>query len=154
MSKVEGVALGTVKAVNGDGEIQVTYRGLPGLNESRSAPVATMMAGASRGCWMMPEIGDEALVAFRNGNVHEPYVIGFLWNGEDQPPDSDAHRRIIRTRKGHAIALDDTDQAEKLEVRSSSGLTFTLDDTPGQEQIRIEGGGRRIVMAQGKVEFF
>ena len=151
MSKVDGVALGTVKSVNRDGEVQVAYRGLPGLNQSRFAPVATMLAGKDKGSWMMPEVGDEALIAFRNGNAEEPYIIGFLWNGQDRPPEQDVPRRLIRSKSGHSILLDDTAGSEKVVVQSKSGLTVTLDDA--QSMIQLEGGGRRMVMRSGKVEF-
>ena len=151
MSKIDGVAVGTVKVVSRDGEVQVAYRGVPGLNHSRLAPVATMLAGKGNGSWMMPEVGDEALIAFRNGNAEEPYIIGFLWNGEDQPPEHDAPKRLIRSKSGHSILLDDTSGSEKVVVRSKSGLTVTLDDA--QSMIQLEGGGRRMVLQSGKVEF-
>jgi uncharacterized protein involved in type VI secretion and phage assembly len=34
----------------------------------------------------MPEIGDEALVAFEHGDPERPYIIGALWNGVDSAP--------------------------------------------------------------------
>ena len=33
-------------------------------------------------------IGDEVLVAFENGDVRRPFVIGNVWNGADSPPES------------------------------------------------------------------
>jgi uncharacterized protein involved in type VI secretion and phage assembly len=33
-------------------------------------------------------IGDEVLVAFENGDVRSPFVIGNEWDGTDSPPES------------------------------------------------------------------
>ena len=59
----------------------------------------------------MPEIGDEALVAFLHGRLSHPYIIGFLWNGRDQPPTSDKTLRIIHSKNGHKISLYDPEVA-------------------------------------------
>ena len=46
------------------------------------------MAGKERGYWFMPEVDDEAIVAFEHGDFDHPFVVGFLHNGVDTPPDS------------------------------------------------------------------
>ena len=51
------------------------------------APIASLLSGKSRGARFMPEVDDEALVAFDHGEFEHPYVIGFLWNGVDKAPD-------------------------------------------------------------------
>ena len=57
--------------------------------ESAWAPVAAPLAGKQRGAFFMPELGDEVLVAFEDGSFDSPYIIGFLWNGVDMPPETD-----------------------------------------------------------------
>src|SRR2546425_1196520 len=47
------------------------------------ARMATLMAGANRGTWFIPDVKDEVLVAFEAGNPRRPYVVGALWNGKD-----------------------------------------------------------------------
>ena len=64
----------------------------------------------------LPEVDDEVLVGFEHGDIHRPYVIGALWNGKDQPPlqvseavgDGKVNKRVIKSRSGHTITLDDT----------------------------------------------
>ena len=34
---------------------------------------------------MLPEVGDEVLVAFAQGDLGHPYVLGGLYNGQDKP---------------------------------------------------------------------
>jgi uncharacterized protein involved in type VI secretion and phage assembly len=55
----------------------------------------------------MPEIDDEALVAFEHGDFHHPFILGFLWNGADRPPTDDPKKRLIRSLNGHEIEIYD-----------------------------------------------
>ncbi len=59
----------------------------------------------------MPELDDEALVAFDHGNVDHPYVVGFLHNGVDLPPDDDIDFKVrrVKTVSGHILEFDDRD---------------------------------------------
>jgi uncharacterized protein involved in type VI secretion and phage assembly len=157
MGDTYGVVTGEVVSVDdrhGEGRVRVKFRWLGGNNEGYWAPVASLMAGPGRGTWFMPREGDECLVAFDKGAVNHPYIIGFLWNGQDRPPETNPNKRMIKSVKGHVITLDDSDGGEKIVVTSKSGLTITLDDTPGEEKIQLEGGGRRLVMSQGRVDFY
>jgi type VI secretion system VgrG family protein len=51
--------------------------------ESDWARVAVPSLG---GAFSLPEIDDEVLVAFENGDPRRPYVLGSLYNGVDRPP--------------------------------------------------------------------
>lgn len=63
--------------------------------------------GKDRGFFYHPELQDEVLVAFEEGDPQHPYIVGFLWNGVDLPPTTDPHRRLIRSVNGHEIELYD-----------------------------------------------
>jgi uncharacterized protein involved in type VI secretion and phage assembly len=108
------------------------------------------MAGPSRGQFYSPEVGDEALVAFEHGDFDHPFVVGFLWNGVDQPPESDRKKRVIVSVSGHRITLDDSPGGEKIEIKSSSGQTITIDDS--QQSIELHGGGRILALKSGQVQ--
>jgi uncharacterized protein involved in type VI secretion and phage assembly len=51
------------------------------------ARVSLPLGGNRTGLWALPEIGDEVIVAFENGDVSRPFVIGSLWDGK-KPPTS------------------------------------------------------------------
>lgn len=102
------------------------------------ARLATTMAGGERGTWFVPETGDEVLVSFHGGDPRWPYVIGALWNGQDDPPesmDSGNNIRSIVSRSGIRITLDDTDGA----------VTLTL-ETPGGQQVSLADAGSQITV--------
>jgi len=90
------------------GRVQIR---LPWLDVPVYARVATLMAGSNRGTFFIPQPGDEVLVAFNHGDVREPFVIGSLWNGVDQPPATDMgdpmFKRLIRTPQGLELEFDD-----------------------------------------------
>ncbi len=110
MGRISGVVTGQVVNVvdpEGQGRVQVSLPWLGGQNESYWAPIATMMSGRGRGSWFMPEVGDEVLIAFSQEDVAHPFVIGFLWNGQDTPPTTDPHLRTIHSVNGHQIQIYD-----------------------------------------------
>ena len=61
----------------------------------------------------MPEPGDEVLVAFQDGKFDSPYVVGFLWNGEQVSPEDTPHNRVIVTPGGHQLRFEDKDHRRR-----------------------------------------
>jgi len=126
--KIAGVVVGVVsnnKDDDGLGRVKVIFPWLSETEESQWARVATLMAGEKRGALFLPEVGDEVLVAFEQGDRDRPYVIGALWNGKDKPPKTNDNGknniRLIQSRSGHQITLDDTDGSEKIEITDKTG---------------------------------
>jgi uncharacterized protein involved in type VI secretion and phage assembly len=100
------------------------------------ARVATLMGGSNRGSWFIPDTGDEVLVAFEAGDPRRPYVLGGLWNGTDAPPEAmdgggRNTKKVIRSRNGVKITLEDEDGREQLIVETPGGQRITLRDGPG-----------------------
>ena len=115
-------------------------------SESAWARVSTFMAGEEQGFYFVPEIEQEVLVAFMQGDINYPVVIGSLWNADSIPPqvDDNDNNEIgkIRSRSGHEIVFNDNiDGDTKIEIISSTGHKIVLDDTePGQIEISTAGG--------------
>jgi phage baseplate assembly protein V len=131
---MSGVAVGVVinnQDPQGLGRVQVMLPNYSDLDIGHWARIAVLMAGNQRGTFFLPEVGDEVLVAFEGGDLERPFILGGLWNGQDNPPDANAdgknNKRIIKSRSGHVVLLDDTDGSEKIEIVDKSGnnsLTF------------------------------
>jgi uncharacterized protein involved in type VI secretion and phage assembly len=133
---------------DGQGRVRITLPWAPDVDGGQYeawARLATMMAGAHRGTWFVPDVGDEVLVMFEGGDARRPYVIGMLWNGSDPPPESmdgagNNHRKVIRSRNGVKITLDDQDGQEKLICETPGGQKITLKDGPGAVEIEDSNG--------------
>ena len=123
----------------GWGRVQVILPWSPDPESERYfawARMATLFAGADRGSWFLPDVGDEVLVAFEHGDPRRPYVLGGLWNGQDNPPEAANHseannRKLLRTRNGVMVTLDDSDGQEKLTLETPGGQKVELADGPG-----------------------
>jgi uncharacterized protein involved in type VI secretion and phage assembly len=97
--------------------------------ETDWARVATAGGGPDRGMLVLPEVNDEVLVAFEQGDPRRPFVLAGLYNGVDAPPfgggvDTAAGtvvRRGLRSRKGHEIVVSDADGDEHVEIRTRDG---------------------------------
>lgn len=92
------------------------------------------------------------LVAFENGDVNRPYIIGSLWNGKDIPPETNKdgknNIRLFKSRSGHVIQFADTKGEESITLTSAKGHVIKLDDKGGAEQIHIsdKSGKNRIIL--------
>jgi uncharacterized protein involved in type VI secretion and phage assembly len=133
----------------GEARVQVRLPWLPGYEPW--ARVAAVAAGGKRGLYYLPQVGDEVLVGFAHGDVTDPYVLGSLWNGQDNPPadaPTDASSKVIlKTPKGHVVELDDL--AQTVEITTIGGPKATL----SSDKIVLEAGSSKATLeSAGKIK--
>jgi phage baseplate assembly protein V len=137
------------------GRVKLHFPWLSGEDESGWARIAAPMAGANRGVWMLPEVGDEVLVMFAHGNIDQPFVIGALWNGVDAPPgnneDGRNNLRVIRSRSGHTLVFDDTEGAETITISDAAQDNAIVIDA-SQDTVTIRSAGRLKLSASRGIE--
>jgi len=134
--RIAGVVVGLVTN-NQDpeelGRVKVKFPWLSDTDEGHWARIAVPMAGSLRGFYFLPEVDDEVLVAFEQGDARFPFVVGALWNGKDKPPekndDGENNIRAIKSRSGHVIRLTDKDGSEKIEIIDKTGKNQIVFDT-------------------------
>jgi phage baseplate assembly protein V len=140
-----GLVLGTVMTTDdpeGWGRVRVQFPWLDGYTISGWAPIVSAMAGPDYGTWFIPEVGNEAVVAFERGDVSKPFVLGFLWNGVDQPPSTSTKERMIRSVNGHTIRLLDSSPTEGgnkggISIEDAHGNSIVMSNT----QVTINARG-------------
>ncbi len=113
------------------GRVRVTFPVLSGSYESWWARTVQPGAGEARGAVVLPEIGDEVLVAFGQGSFDQPYVLGGLFNGRDAPDkawgehvganDGTVTRRAFASRTGMVVEHVETSAEERLTVSTNEG---------------------------------
>ena len=124
------------------GRVKLEYPWRDADDESYWARIATEMTGQDYGTHFLPEVEDEVLVSFENGDIHKPIVIGSLYSGNRKPPEnnSDGNNdvRTITTRSGHKIEFDDNDSEGAVTIETNAGHMLKLDDASGGETVTIE----------------
>ncbi|MDZ7754059.1 MAG: phage baseplate assembly protein V [Gammaproteobacteria bacterium] len=104
------------------------------------ARVAVPFAGNNRGAFLIPDVGDEVLVSFVNSDPRQPIVIGGLWSGSTDVPETlggsgdSVDRWSITGKAGTHIAIVE-------EQPSDATISFT---TPGgvSGELTDAGGGK------------
>lgn len=155
-----------IKDPDGQGRVKVTLPWSPdsgGGSYEAWARLATLMAGSNKGTWFVPSVNDEVLVCFEAGDPRRPYVIGSLWNGRDSAPESmdgggNNYKKVIRSKNGVKVTLDDHDGQERLVLETPGGQKVTLGDGPGTikledsngNSVKLEAGGITVTTS-GKV---
>jgi uncharacterized protein involved in type VI secretion and phage assembly len=108
------------------------------------ARVVCPFAGKDRGAFLMPDVDDEVLVVFHNGDPSYPLVLGGLWNGSSTAPADLAggqnRYKVIRSKNGVKLTLDDQQGQETFIVETPGGQKITLKDGPGKVTIEDSNG--------------
>lgn len=149
-----GVVVGLVSDVHdpsGQGRVKLTFPWLSDDYVSDWARTVQPGAAKNRGAMVVPEVGDEVLVAFEQNDPRRPYVLGGLFNGVDTPSTEGptlidggsgaVNRRSIVSRNGHRIDLLDEDgRTEGIAMRSGDGaLRLALDQVGAKVEIGSDG---------------
>lgn len=133
--------------------VQIRLLNCDGLDDQDGpvwARVAVPFAGANRGAFFLPDVGDEVLVVFLNGDPRFPMVVGGLWNGHDQAPDTLLGNRVdrwtITGKAGTKIAIvEEQSGQEKIVFQTPAGVKGTLTDEAGG-RIKLEAAGNTVTM--------
>jgi phage baseplate assembly protein gpV len=101
----------------------------------------SLHAGKDRGWYCLPEIGDEVLIAYENGNPDLPIALGALYNKVDLPPSSavnaDNNIKMFVTKGGNQICFKDDSGSEQIKISTKDGKNVIVMDMSGPK-ISIE----------------
>lgn len=147
-----------IKDPDNQGRVKVTLPWSPDSDGGKYevwARLATMMGGNNRGSWFVPDTNDEVLIGFEAGDPTRPYVIGMLWNGTDSPPErmdgsGKNYKKVIKSRNGVKVTLDDNDGRESLVLETPGGQKATFKDGPGSVEI-VDSNGNSVKLESSGV---
>ena len=139
------------------GRVKVKLPWMDSDAESWWARVAGVGGANERGLYVLPEINDEVLVLFEEGDVNRPLVVAGLWNGQDAPvrpigealKGSKVNQRIFQTRVGHYLLFQEEDHAS-IKVESAGGHVVLIDDDDKKIEITTTGGHKLVLDDQEK----
>jgi len=102
------------------GRVRVQFLWQEEQDDSLKTPwirIAQPHGGNDKGFFFIPEIDEEVIVDFENGNAEKPYVVGTLYHGKKHPGEKwypgNNEVKAIRTRSGHTVEIHDKGEGEK-----------------------------------------
>jgi uncharacterized protein involved in type VI secretion and phage assembly len=153
-NKIYGVVCAIVTKIDDDqGRYMVRVRLMNQPNgSSASNPkeqtawcrMVTFGAGNDRGWYNCPEIDDEVLVAFENGDVNRPIIVGTLWNNSSKTlkdnKDGKNNDRWYKSRSGHILRFrdDKKDNKEHVEILSAKGARIYIEDAKDKHHVLVQ----------------
>jgi Rhs element Vgr protein len=172
LAGVQGLQIGIVTQLENDpdGENRILVRMpiISGDEQGIWARVSTLDAGKDRGSFFLPEIGDEVIVGFINGDPDHPVVLGMMNSSAKPAPltaadannekgfttrskmkfifNDDKKSVILETPAGKKITVDEDAGVIKLEDENSNKITMNPDG------IKMESGKDIILKATGDVK--
>ncbi|MCL1869480.1 MAG: VgrG-related protein [Promicromonosporaceae bacterium] len=127
--------------------------------ESFWAQVVQQGAGKDRGLVLLPEVNDQVLVAFAEGDLEHPYVLGGLFSSQDTIEDAGTvvgddgavGRRALTSRTGLHLEITETPQGEKIELTSKDRKERVSVLQKPQTGIEVQTTGPVTIKAQQEV---
>lgn len=145
---------GVTMALEGDpdGEDRIQVH-LPGLHEDGTgiwARQATLDAGDSRGSSFRPEIDDEVIVGFVNGDPRFPIILGMLHSSAKPSPipgADDNHEKGFITRGKMKLLFND--ESNIMTLDTPNGNQIILSEDEGSVLIQDENGNSLTMNSDG-----
>lgn len=124
-------------------------------NELKWARVVMPSGGSKWGHYFLPEVGDQVLLVFEQGNIEKPYVIGCIPKDRDEilkkTADEDNQYKKIVTKNGNTIYFEDNREGEgdkdKIKIVTARGThRIELDNEKNVILISDKNGKNHIQM--------
>lgn len=135
--------------------VQVRLWSFDGVTDQDAAiwaRVALPFAGDKRGAFLLPDVDDEVLVVFANGDSRFPIVVGGLWSGATGIPETLGGDRVdrwtITGKAGTRIAIEEKQSGQPTIVFTTpGGVSGTLsDDSGGKIVLSLSGSTTTITL--------
>lgn len=151
---VNGLQVGIVTGLedpDGEDRVQVRLPMVSTTDDGVWARLVTLDAGGQRGTFFRPEISDEVIVGFLDGDPRFPVVLGQCHSSAKPAPETatdDNHVKGYVSRSGMKLTFDDDTTA--VVVQTPAGNTVTLSDEAGSVAL-VDQHGNEVTLDQGGV---
>lgn len=138
-----------------EGRVQVRIPARPAFEPWARLPAVGGAAG--RGLLWVPQIDDEVLVAFADGDLSSAFVLGGLWSTRKRPPvtlvTDFQSKKVFKTglteALGHEFEFDDAQQSVKITTSTQQKLTMDptkieLTNLAGSVTIKLDNASQEI----------
>ncbi len=98
-------------------------------------PLVRPYASAEAGIWMLPDVDTQVICTFFNDDPSRPIALGSVYTPRALPPveeNDKNHVKVLTTRSGSKIVLDEKDGEEKILINTKDGeMRLVLDKAKG-----------------------
>lgn len=103
--------------------------------------------GSNRGFFVIPEKGDQVVIAFEEGNIARPVVMGSVYSGKTANSGgfSNSNTKALNSRAGSTLTFDDGTHA--LHLQTSAANTLEIKEQDGVVSVTA---AEKIVFTTGK----
>jgi uncharacterized protein involved in type VI secretion and phage assembly len=117
--------------------------------------IAQPHGGNNKGFYFIPEIDEEVMVGFENGNAEKPYIIGTLYQKEQKPGenwyDEDNNIKAIRTRNGHTVEINDVEDGGFIKIYDHEDENYIITLSTDDKLIKLESKGNIELHAENDI---
>ena len=131
----------------GMGRVRVQFFWQKGEQLSPWIRMIQPYAGSGKGFYFIPEVGEEVMVDFENGNAERPFVLGAHYNGAAKSGYKPT-TKAIHTQSGTKILLNDAEGSVRIE--DASGNVYEMD---GKGTIEVKAPKNIIFTAGEDLKF-
>jgi hypothetical protein len=155
--RLTGVYPAIVTDVEDPEQLSRVLLSFPWLDESYVSTYARVVqvgAGPGLGMQILPDPGDEVLVAFQNGQLDSPYVLGGLYSAERMgavPPEilveGTTMVRAFTSRDGHQILFNDNPEDTSVTLQTTFGASCIIRMSPEEGILITTIDGQPIILS-------
>ena len=151
---VNGLQIGIVTAIHddpdGEDRIQVKLPVVDSEDEGIWARISTLDAGENRGSFFRPELEDEVIVGFINGDPRDAIVLGMLNSSAKPAPltaGEENNEKGFITREELKLLFDD--DKKSITIETPNGNKIILSDDEGSIELEDENGNKTTMDSSG-----
>ncbi|MCD6162283.1 MAG: hypothetical protein J7K40_07705 [candidate division Zixibacteria bacterium] len=116
-------------------------------------PQAGSDDNGSHGNWLMPELGDNVMVAIRGRHLENAFILGSVYEGSQPPKDDVYHNenmvKAIYTKSGNEIMIKDDKDAEQIAIKTKGdSCSMIMDASKDAEKysVAVKTDGAKLVL--------
>ncbi|WP_205514171.1 type VI secretion system Vgr family protein [Longitalea arenae] len=140
----------------GLGRIAVRFHWMEEKDKTPLLRVVLPYAGNGNGFFVMPEIGDEVMVAFVGGQASQPYVIGAVYNANAKTPFGNEGNDVkaIQSRSGIQVIMNDEQGSIVLQDKQANSVHLNgqgVIKVKAKENIMLEVGDTKFELSKDSI---
>jgi type VI secretion system secreted protein VgrG len=114
---------------DGLGRVRVRFHWMKPSEKTPWIRITSPHAGGEKGHFFIPEIDEEAIICFEGDSAVKPFVNGTVYHGNAKTGfgSSENDLKVIRTRSGHTIELNDANGGTSIIIKDNGGNIITMD---------------------------